>query len=391
MDDLSLFFAEEPTESESIRRTHSKKQNALNRLSCFYPNSEYENESKSPKRLIRTHNSISLGNIADNMPEFLPPEVEEGNIEYKRKLVKPTPERFEHLVTQMKWRLTEGSGEAIYRLGVDDNGSVTGLSPADMAASLRTLQRMAIRLNATLQPLRQRVIFEHEVQPDSKMQNFKKAVELLVTQLPATNKGNPDLCVAVLGGLEAGKSTLVGVLSQGERDNGRGKARLNLFRHLHEFRTGRTSSSSSEVLGFSADRKIVNYETRNDGSIDHKCADEVVRRSEYLITLLDLAGHPRYQKTTIAGLVQSKPVHVVLVVSANSAEFQELMQPSSNSQLCTQDHARLALLLGTSISVVVTKSDLVTPERLHVVCEQLLNQLERTFNSVPRRYKRHVA
>ena len=35
-------------------------------------------------------------------------QVEEGNIEYKLKLVNPNPSRLEHLVTQMKWRLREG-------------------------------------------------------------------------------------------------------------------------------------------------------------------------------------------------------------------------------------------------------------------------------------------
>ena len=34
----------------------------------------------------------------------LPKEIEEGNVEYKRQLLNPSHERFEHLVTQMKWR-----------------------------------------------------------------------------------------------------------------------------------------------------------------------------------------------------------------------------------------------------------------------------------------------
>lgn len=41
----------------------------------------------------------------------LPPEPQLGNIEYKLKLINPTRQRFEHLVTQMKWRLREGHGE----------------------------------------------------------------------------------------------------------------------------------------------------------------------------------------------------------------------------------------------------------------------------------------
>lgn len=59
------------------------------------------------------------------------------------KLVGPTQQRFEHLATQLKWRLQEGRGEAVYQIGVEDNGLLVGLSEADMRASLRTLRRMA--------------------------------------------------------------------------------------------------------------------------------------------------------------------------------------------------------------------------------------------------------
>lgn len=59
------------------------------------------------------------------------------------KLVNPTQYRFEHLATQMKWRLQEGKGEAVYQIGVEDNGLLVGLSEDDMKASLKTLHRMA--------------------------------------------------------------------------------------------------------------------------------------------------------------------------------------------------------------------------------------------------------
>lgn len=68
-----------------------------------------------------------------------------GNVEYKLKLLNPTASRFEHLVTQMKWRLREGQGEAIYEIGVADNGFLKGLSDAEMDDSIATLKRMADR------------------------------------------------------------------------------------------------------------------------------------------------------------------------------------------------------------------------------------------------------
>lgn len=70
----------------------------------------------------------------------LPPEVEQGNVEYKLKLIDPSPTRFEHLVTQMKWRLQEGLGEAIYQIGVEDNGSLSGLSEDEINKSIETLR-----------------------------------------------------------------------------------------------------------------------------------------------------------------------------------------------------------------------------------------------------------
>jgi len=68
-----------------------------------------------------------------------------------------------------------------------------------------------------------------------------------------------DLRLAVLGNVDAGKSTVLGVLTQGELDNGRGRARLNLFRHLHEIQSGRTSSISHEILGFNSKGEVRGY------------------------------------------------------------------------------------------------------------------------------------
>ena len=63
----------------------------------------------------------------------------------------------------------------------------------------------------------------------------------------------------MLGNVDAGKSTLLGVLTHDELDNGRGRARLNLFRHLHEIQTGRTSSISHEILGFNSKGEVYTY------------------------------------------------------------------------------------------------------------------------------------
>ena len=68
----------------------------------------------------------------------LPHEDDEGNVEYKWKLVRPTEERLQQLITQLHFRLGEGGNEAIYEIGVEDDGTPRGLSDDDLDCSLQT-------------------------------------------------------------------------------------------------------------------------------------------------------------------------------------------------------------------------------------------------------------
>ncbi|XP_067242981.1 GTP-binding protein 2 [Chanodichthys erythropterus] len=295
---------------------------------------------------------------ASNNPPYLPPEAEEGNIEYKLKLVNPTQYRFEHLATQMKWRLQEGRGEAVYQIGVEDNGLLVGLSEEDMKASLKTLRRMAEKVGADITVLRER-----EVDYDSDEPH--RIAEVLVRKVP-DDQQFLDLRVAVLGNVDSGKSTLLGVLTQGELDNGRGRARLNLFRHLHEIQTGRTSSISIEILGFDSKGVVVNYS-------ESRTAEEICESASKMITFIDLAGHHKYLKTTIFGLTSYCPDFAMLVVSANTGIAGT-----------TREHLGLAMALKVPIFIVVSKVDLCTKSTV----ERTVRQLERILkqpgcNKVP--------
>lgn len=65
-----------------------------------------------------------------------------------------------------------------------------------------------------------------------------------------------DVRVAVIGNVDSGKSTLVGVLSKGIMDDGRGSARLKVFNFNHEANNGRTSSIGQEIMGFDGGKVI---------------------------------------------------------------------------------------------------------------------------------------
>ncbi|KAJ3746992.1 hypothetical protein EV360DRAFT_89892 [Lentinula raphanica] len=85
----------------------------------------------------------------------LPPENDHGSIEYKLRLLLPFPARFTRLVTQLKWRLLEGGGRALYELGVGDDGELVCLDRKDMEETIGVLSQMAGELGARVWVLRQ--------------------------------------------------------------------------------------------------------------------------------------------------------------------------------------------------------------------------------------------
>ncbi|KIY72672.1 hypothetical protein CYLTODRAFT_417679 [Cylindrobasidium torrendii FP15055 ss-10] len=132
-----------------------------------------ESESESPRVPSPWDSLISipttLGSSPLSCPSLSPspplvprlvPEADDGNIEYKLQLLDPTPARFARLVTQLKWRLLEGGGQAYYELGVADSGALIGLRRNELEQTLETLDTMAGEIGASVV-----VVKEIEVPP----------------------------------------------------------------------------------------------------------------------------------------------------------------------------------------------------------------------------------
>ncbi|KAK2586872.1 hypothetical protein KPH14_009809 [Odynerus spinipes] len=297
----------------------------------------------------------------EGQEEKLPPEPEQGNVEYKLKLINPSNQRFEHLVTQMKWRLREGHGEAIYQIGVEDNGRLTGLSKEELKASLKTLKEMASRLDATTCVLRERVAISKykNVKEPKNDTGERRVAEVLVKKLRKDDREDQgsviDLRLAVIGAQDAGKSTLLGVLTQGELDNGRGRARLNMLRHLHEIKSGRTSSISHEIIGFDNEGHVLNY-------AEMTTAEEICEHASKVVTFIDLAGYRKYLRTTVLGLTGYSPHYVILVIA-----------PPLNE--ASQEHMALCLTLRLPFFIVLNKYDLGFYDT-HDILAQLENAIQ---------------
>ena len=106
-----------------------------------------------------------------------------------------------------------------------------------------------------------------------------------------------NIRVAVVGNVDAGKSTLIGSLTTSMLDDGRGKCRTSIMKHRHEIETGRTSTATTHLMGFrSTGEPIAGKDQIRTNK--RKGEDEIARESFRVVTLMDLAGHEKYLKTT---------------------------------------------------------------------------------------------
>lgn len=254
----------------------------------------------------------------------------EHAIDQRVALISPNDEQFDILLHKLKERLEEGHGETIYEIGVGD-GTASGLSAEDLKASADSLKLLAETCDADVVLLREKPAEEGTV------------VEYLV-RVRADENDFMEVRVAVVGNVDAGKSTLLGVLTHGELDNGRGMARQRLFRHKHEMESGRTSSVGNDILGFDSKGDVVNKPDSHGGGLDWS---RICQKSSKVITFIDLAGHERYLKTTIFGMTGHVPDFAMLMIGSNAGIIG-----------MTKEHLGLALALNVPVFVVVTKIDM---------------------------------
>lgn len=110
------------------------------------------------------------------------------------------------------------------------------------------------------------------------------------------------------------------------------------------------------LLVFSLQGNIVNYS-------EFMTSEEICENSTKLITFMDLAGHKKYLKTTVAGLTGYLPHYAMLVVSGSAGVLG-----------MTREHLTLAMALDVPFFIVVTKTDVTSPA-------QTLGNLESVLKS----------
>jgi GTPase len=178
-----------------------------------------------------------------------------------------------------------------------------------------------------------------------------------------------EISIVICGPVDAGKSSLVGVLTSGELDDGRGKARKSVFHHNHELESGRTSSISQNVIKYEVYNgylRLINtkhnrkYEPRIVETIDMKGLEI---NNNKIVSLIDLAGHEKYLKTTVRGITGMFPDRGCIVIGANTGITK-----------LTREHIGLLLCVRIPFIVVITKIDMA-PEQIYLDLQTNLKKL----------------
>ena len=301
---------------------------------------------------------------------YLDPENENGNIEYKYTLLDQSENILESRASQLNYRLQEGNGLATIYIGVTDNGYQLGLVDLALKRSISNLEKIIEKIDTrvlsteifeTTLPIETsyKQLFLSYNSPVSEKEetstwkarpiidndalNQKRYVAKI--NLSKNTSFNRETRIVVLGNVDAGKSTLLGVLTKNLLDNGNGSARATVFNHPHEIQTGRTSSISQQLLGLNAAGQIVN--TLRSTYVD------LVQQSSHVVSLYDCAGHLKYLNTAVRGVCGHYPDHALIVVGGNMGITD-----------MTKEHILLAYLNKVSMTIVITKTDIAPEQKL---------------------------
>ncbi|KAI9722665.1 MAG: hypothetical protein M1812_001596 [Candelaria pacifica] len=325
----------------------------------------------------------------------------------------------------------EESRGALYEIGVSDDGTLVGLTGEEMDESLNNLEAMAGSLGCRVKVLRLIVVGDCEwiegspdsiaserkihaeklwvaealvkpdVDPSPQTDNEAPPVSTIPSSLQESSTGveglrssTEQLRVSLTGSTTSGKSTLLGTLSTATLDNGRGKSRLSLLKHRHEIQSGLTSSVAQELIGYRETNindngynkvtEVINYASGNVSSWNDVHSSSEDGR---LVFLSDSAGHPRFRRTTVRGLVGWSPHWTVLCVAANAGHDSASGNGSTSSALDTlgsfnatgdllHAHLVLCLKLKLPLLIAITKLDLASKAVLKQNLAKVLTTLK---------------
>lgn len=268
--------------------------------------------------------------------------------------------------------LTQRRGELVFRIGSrPPHERLFADEPVSETDQLQGTSRSAEEVDVICARVSQAAEeFGGKTSTLYKIQSDPPHAALLLRLPPPSVALTPEVRCAVVGNVDSGKSTTLGVLTRGALDDGRGRARVSLFRHKHEVESGRTSSVGMEILGFGPTGEPIlptSSHTNDPEAIRHdKMSWEAISiQAAKIVSFIDLAGHERYLKTTLYGLTSGAPSCVILIVGANAGLIG-----------MSKEHLAIALALSVPVVVCITKIDMTPPNKLAETVKQVTKILK---------------
>ncbi|MFA9517480.1 GTPBP1 family GTP-binding protein [Halopenitus sp. H-Gu1] len=309
-----------------------------------------------------------------------------GAIEFKERLnreVHLVDGRKESLAAQLRHRVLSGDGEATYVIGVTDDGGLAGIAPECFSETMDVLSLLAEEADAHIHDvdtwgvsrddaMDDRRSIEETAAPDEPGRvAHENGADRGLVGIATIREGavletdDTHVVIGTAGHVDHGKSTLVGSLVTGQADDGQGGTRGFLDVQPHEIERGLSADLSYAVYGFEDEDPV-----RMDNPHRKQDRARIVEEADRLVSFVDTVGHEPWLRTTIRGLVGQRIDYGLLVVAADDGPTRT-----------TREHLGILLAMELPTIVAVTKTDLVSEDRIEEVTreiESLLRDVDRT-------------
>lgn len=285
--------------------------------------------------------------------EKLIPECDgSGNIEYKLRLDKKNKEGRDKMVSQMLWRMNEGRNqfgryEAHYILGIHDDGRFSDMNENDLYVTTNIFRGVVKRANA-------KIVSE-------KIYVFagNKMITHLIIKKDHRERHIPELNIMIMGPSDSGKSSMMGKLTYGQKDDGNGFSRKLILRHAHERTSGTTSCPKYDTIGF-VGSNVMNYSIGIDFNMEN-----IYNTSDRMINLIDMPGDMKYVKTILYSISSLNPNHIILCIPFKQNFNGKEIQVMKINDVINQNKDYYMFIISLCIAykidpiIVLTKCDLL--------------------------------
>lgn len=287
---------------------------------------------------------------------------ENRRIEFKRQLTSDdidNERRKQKLVAQLKYITAEDEG--IFLVGIEDlhgdTWKVHGLTQNEIMAAEGVLSDLCTEAGLEIA---EKELFR------TKQGLVEKFVLVRKAMLAETQE---TIGINIAGRVNAGKSTLIGVLTEGELDDGKGRARAPLLKHPQELEGGQTTDLHVTFLGFNDEKQAIL--SRKPTDIEE--ISRILEQSRRLIIFYDAPGHSIYVKTMIRSILGADAQFAMVLIPA-SDEYELILNEEIRCDLTKLDditREHLVLLASQSIPfmVAISRIDLASPEQLDKVIQ----------------------